>query len=132
MKTELILKFGFEASHSLTDYEIPHPHLWRLEVSLTGQPIEGRIADIPILRNQIQLLVDELSTTYLNDNSKVSANVREFPTCETLSEFFYQKLNALLQKQFCQKNPTIQLVSVMIAILNMENEEQGAVKLHLS
>jgi 6-pyruvoyl-tetrahydropterin synthase len=129
MKSELILKFRFEASHSLSGYETPHPHLWDLEITVGGQPIEGRIVDIVTLRKRIETLVDEIRSTYLNENQRVTENVREFPTCETLSHFFYKELQTVLMNEFQPSNPSICLTNILVAILEMNGVEMGAARL---
>lgn len=129
MRTELLLKFVFEASHSLADYEVPHPHIWKLEVAVEGKAIEGRIIDIVVLRTRIQKLVDLLNSTFLNENSRVGAAVREFPTCETLSQFFHREIKDILHEEFLPKNPSILLSSITVAICEMDHTEMGAVRL---
>lgn len=132
MKAELILKFEFEASHSLSGYEVPHPHFWRLEVVVGGIPqqnwMEGRIIDIVELRTQIEKRVNPLRLSYLNDNPHVSAEVRKFPTCETLSQFFCDELQQVLTTDFIETHPSVCLNSVMIAICDMDRVEMGAVR----
>jgi 6-pyruvoyl-tetrahydropterin synthase len=129
MKTELILKFAFEASHSLSDYEIPHPHLWKLEVVVGGKPLQGMIIDLVKLRTEMEDLLSRVKMTYLNENSIVGDDVRKFPTCETLSQFFFKELNQILAEKFIAKNPSIQVMSVMVAICGMDNDELGAARL---
>lgn len=129
MKAELLLKFAFEASHSLGGYETPHPHLWRLEITVGGDPIEGRIIDIVQLRTGIQREINALEKTFLNDHPKVSPEVRQFPTCETLSHFFATTLEGILQREFLPSNPTAHLISVLVAICDLDGTEAGAVRL---
>jgi 6-pyruvoyl-tetrahydropterin synthase len=129
VKTELLLKFIFEASHSLADYEVPHPHLWILKLAVGGRPIQGRIIDIVRLRARIDQLIQGLKLTYLNDNPTVSDEVREFPTCETLSQYFYGQIQALLAHDFAPANPSVALTSVTIAICEMDGTEMGAARL---
>src|SRR5690348_8168104 len=120
MKMELLLKFTFEASHSLAGFETPHPHLWILDLSVAGKPIEGRILDIVTFRARIQKMVDSLTGVYLNDSLKVDAAVREFPTCETLSYFFASQLNKILSEEYLPHNPSVLLTSVTVRICNMD------------
>ena len=129
MKTELLLKFVFEASHSLASYETPHRHLWRLEMTVEGEPMEGRILDMVILRERIQKQIDPLNHIYLNEYPHTNAQVREFPTCETLSGFFTFELQKILAEEFLSQNPTIKLTSVLVAICSIDGTELGAVRL---
>lgn len=129
MKSELVLKFVFEASHSLAGYETPHPHLWRLEVSFTGQPLEGKVIDIVRAREVILSQVGLIQKTYLNTNPLLDPATQKAPTCETLSLFFWNRITHLVDTQFRSENPTTQLHSVSIAICNMDGEETGLVRL---
>jgi 6-pyruvoyl-tetrahydropterin synthase len=128
MKTELLLKFVFEASHSLEGYEVVHPHIWRLELGLTGEPIRGRIVDIVDLRKGIQKRLDYLVRTNLNENPFVSGEVRSFPTCETLSQYFLEDIEDLVKHDFAPQNASIQVSSVLVAICDMDGTETGAVR----
>lgn len=129
MKSELILKFVFEASHSLLGYETPHPHLWRLEVSLTGQPLGGKIVDIVQARDAILKKITPIQKTYLNSNALLDSSTQQAPTCETLSQYFWNQLTHLVETLFHKENPTTVLNSVAIAICNMDGEETGLVRL---
>lgn len=131
MKNELILKFDFEASHSLANYEAPHPHPWKLEVVISGTPREGMIADIVVLREKIEEIVLPLRSTFLNDNPHVTEGVRKFPTCETLTEFFVERLVSLMSRTFQPENPTIAVSSALVSIHSMDGAEQGAFRLTL-
>ncbi len=131
MKTELILKFTFEASHALdwVNFEIPHPHIWRLEFSIAGNPLNGRLVDLAHLRVRVQSLLECLGSTFLNTNLRVDDSVRLTPTCETLSVFFKNELQLILDAEFLSLNPSIRLESVLVAICEMNGTEQGAIKL---
>jgi 6-pyruvoyl-tetrahydropterin synthase len=129
MKTQLILKFEFTASHSLSGYEVPHPHVWTLETIIAGEPISGKIADIMVLRQLFQGILDPLESTYLNENLATNWAVREFPTCETLSGYFFDQFKHILSNRFLVENPTVQLSSVRVGICGMDRVETGAVKL---
>ena len=131
MKNELSLKFSFQASHSLVGYEEPHPHLWRLEVIVGGVPIDGRILDIVELRACIEKQIHPLRMSYLNENSQLSSAVRKSPTCETLSEFFFDELKQIMMNHVVKVNSTIALQSIAVGICSMNGEEMGAVRIFL-
>jgi 6-pyruvoyl-tetrahydropterin synthase len=128
MKTELLLKFNFEASHSLEGFETPHPHLWRLEFAVEGESIQGRIIDLVHLRERVDQLIMPLKLTYLNENLFVTSEVRKYPTCETLSEYFSHHLQVILQHEYYPHNASIRLTSVLVAICEMDGTEMGAVR----
>ncbi len=129
MKQELLLQFQFEASHSLSGYETPHPHLWKIKVAIEGKPIQGRIIDLVVLRNRIQQLMDSLDQTDLNDCNGVSAQVNEFPTCETLAPFFYDKIQEILEKNFLPFSPSVRLTCVEVGLCDLLGVELGAIRL---
>jgi 6-pyruvoyl-tetrahydropterin synthase len=131
MSSELILKFDFEASHSLAEYEVPHPHLWKLEISVGGQVIHGKIVDMMAVRKQVELLIEGLRNTYLNENTFVDESVRMAPTCETLGQFFGLKLRDVFSTVFIKENPSIHLVSLMVTICTDQGTEIGGVRLFL-
>lgn len=125
---ELILNFEFEASHSLAGHELPHSHLWKLEVTIKGNPVNGRIIDIVLLRERIQKSLEVIKHQYLNKCDAVDETVREFPTCETLSHFFLVEFHKLLKMEFAPQNPTVRLTSVKVALCEMNGQEMGAAK----
>jgi 6-pyruvoyl-tetrahydropterin synthase len=129
MRSELVLKFEFEASHSLTNYETPHSHLWKLEVAIGGEAYQGMIVDMMGVRTEVEKLLEDLKGTYLNENNLVDDSVRKAPTCETLDLFFSTRLNEVLKKQFSPLNPTVHLVSVMVTICSVGGTEIGGVRL---
>jgi 6-pyruvoyl-tetrahydropterin synthase len=127
---ELVLKFSFEASHSLSGYETPHPHIWKIEIAVKGEPIQGKILDIVQLRSGIQKIIEPLASTYLNSNLFVSPEVREFPTCETLSNYFAYQMRSLIDKpEYISQNSSVRLSCVQVAICEMDMTEMGATRL---
>jgi 6-pyruvoyl-tetrahydropterin synthase len=132
MQSELILKFEFEASHSLENYEEPHFHLWKLEIAVGGQVVSGKIVDMMEVRNQVERIIDELKATYLNENPSVGDAVRKAPTCETLGQFFSVRLRDVLDNEFSEENPSIHLISVMVTICTMDATEIGGVRLSMA
>jgi 6-pyruvoyl-tetrahydropterin synthase len=129
MKTELILGFNFEASHSLSDYEQPHLHLWRLECTFSGKPIDGRILDMVQTRARIETLLESVSLTYLNENQNLTPEARRFPTCETLTHYFKLHLEQMVLTEFCKINSTIQLRSISVSIGELNGLQLGSVRL---
>src|SRR5437763_646129 len=120
MKLELILKFEFEASHSLGGYETPHPHIFKLETSISGKPINGWLIDLVILNRRIGLLTRDLHKTFLNENEKANQMVRDFPTCESLAPFFYERLSGIIKHEFLSQNPSLGLSYVQVSICEMD------------
>ena len=128
MTTELLLKFEFLASHSLSVREEPHPHLWRMEVVLSGEPREGMIVNLPEVRTTFETVVASLSQTFLNENPLLDASAKATPTCETLSAYFFRRFEDVLHRQFLLRNPTLKLKSVQVAICEPDGFEWGAAR----
>ena len=129
MRTELILKFSFEASHSLVGYETPHPHFWTLQVSITGSPQDGRIVDMVELRTKIQERLNPIQSSFLNESTEVDQQVRQFPTCESLCHFFFNEMNQIIEIHFSPKNPSLRLYSIEVTIADMNGSETGAARM---
>ncbi len=128
MTTELLLKFEFLASHSLSVREEPHLHLWRLEVVLLGEPREGMIANLPEVRTAFETVIASLSNTFLNENPLLDATAKASPTCETLCAYFFRSIEGILNRQFLLQNPTLKLKSVQVAICEPNGFEWGAAR----
>lgn len=69
-----------KASHSLAGYEIPHFHLWKVEVEFSkALPLkEDRLIDLVFLKTKIDELLLPLQGRYLNETlsfSPTSENV---------------------------------------------------------
>jgi len=129
MRSELILKFEFEASHSLAGYETPHSHLWKLEIAVGGQVISGKIVDMMEMRIHVEQLILGLKATYLNENPSVGEAVQKAPTCETLGQFLGIEIQNILASKFRSDNPSIHLVSTYVTLCTVEGLEIGGVKL---
>ena len=130
MRSELVLKFVFEASHSLAGYEEPHPHLWRLEVCLVGQIFQGKIIDIVKAREAILAEVRPLEKTFMNDNLKLDEPARKAPTCETLCQYFWNRISKVTDEVFVKENRTVLLDGIGIALCDMNGVETGLVRFY--
>ncbi len=129
MKIELLVKFQFIASHSLAGHEAPHPHRWNLEVVISGEPHEGKVVDMILFRSKILDLVQPLESQYLNESTLVTPAVRQFPTCETLSIYFMEKLKNTVLPSLLTHNPTVLFSSIQVGLCGMDGVETGAVRL---
>ena len=128
VRTELCLKFEFCASHSLSVREAPHEHLWRVSVSLVGETRAGMILNLPDVRHAFENVLAPLQNTFLNENTHLPPDAQAAPTCETLSAFLFNAFHERLTKDFLSANPTVQLVSVEVAICEPDGFEWGSVK----
>ncbi len=123
--TELVLPFEFIASHSLDTREEPHPHLWKGELRIEGQPIAGRVIDLPTAENRLKLILKNIENTYLNTNALFSADTRSFPTCETLSHDLYGMIDQECIIPARAENPSLRLLSVRIDLYETDGKFYG-------
>ncbi|MCS6988848.1 MAG: 6-carboxytetrahydropterin synthase [Chloroherpetonaceae bacterium] len=129
MTAELLLKFEFVASHSLPARPEPHPHLWRMEVVISGEPKNGMIINLLDARKAFEGVIAPLSQTFLNENPLLDAPARATPTCETLGGYFFRAFEQSIESRFAAQNPTLKLKSVQVAICEPDGYEWGAAKL---
>ncbi|MDX2129148.1 MAG: 6-carboxytetrahydropterin synthase [Chloroherpetonaceae bacterium] len=130
MKTELSLKFEFSAFHSLSVREEPHKHLWKVEVRIQGSPIGGMLVNMTEVRENIEVLLSQLESSYLNQNPTLPKEVQTSPTCETLGSYFYFVIGDMLQHNFFPRNPSLCLSSVEVTICEENGFEWGSAKLY--
>lgn len=129
MTTELIVRFKFNATHSLAPREEPHPHLWRVCAVIRGTPQHGFILDLMRVRQAFAPQIEILTGTYLNSNTSLSAEAQTTPTCEALASHFFSRLDAVMNETFRSDNPTAALFSVEVELDEPGGFEWGAAKL---
>jgi 6-pyruvoyl-tetrahydropterin synthase len=127
MKTELILKFEWRASHSLSRYEKEHPHLWELRFAISGDPQkDGMIVDLVTVRTFVDALIAPLREIFLNHASPLTGDEAQLnPTCETLSSYFLGQLDRKLLSELRRGNPTIRFTWLEVAIFEIHGKEAG-------
>jgi 6-pyruvoyl-tetrahydropterin synthase len=114
---ELFLRFDLNAAHSLHVREEAHFHLWRIEATLSGKPLEdGMIVNLPSVREEFEKKISPLEGVLLNSHGSLPESVRLFPTCETLSAHLASEFSATIDSIFRPLNPTLALDSVAITI----------------
>ena len=129
MKIHLIVRRTLLASHSLDTREKPHPHLFKFEFEFTGDPIRGRIVDLPILEDRLTRLLEPFQNRYLNDCGALPAPAREFPTCETLGTAFAEKIQAETLPSLRAENASLKLVSILVTLCEPDGQEFGSAKI---
>lgn len=112
MKLELIVNLSLEADHSLEENEAQHSHRWDIEVGLTGEPKQGRILSLPFAHRIFDDVLKPLRNTYLNNNSYLDKDSREFPTCENLASFLMTKFSLSLAGEA----PGVRIGSVQVGV----------------
>lgn len=126
-KTKLLLYFDFTASHSLDVREEPHPHLWKTILTFAGEPVKGRIVDLPLLEQAVKDDLFALSNSYLNENQALLPSTRAFPTCETLGESIATLVSEKTLSRFRKENPSIYLHSVQVTLCEGERVYGSAI-----
>lgn len=129
MKTKLILNFELIASHSLSQRETPHNHLWRIQAVIAGTPIEGMILNMVTVRSRFSQALLLLANTHLNDNPHLPAQTRATPTCETLAAYFFAAFGEILHLDFQQQNPTVRLAAIEVELYEPNGQEWGSARL---
>jgi 6-pyruvoyl-tetrahydropterin synthase len=131
LRTELLLRSQFEASHSLDVRESPHPHVWKVELTLGGEAQDhGKLVNLPTLQGALESVIGPLSGTYLNDQTLLPIFAREFPTCETLAAYLYSELETVIEKNFRSRNPTLILISMMVTLCDPDGREWGSARVY--
>ena len=126
MRTTLIIPFEFVASHSLAEFEKPHPHLWKFEARMTGELLEGRIVDLASLGKSIEDYISPYRDTYLNEAKKLPENAAQFPTCETLGAAFFALFDSEVLLPYRAKNQSLTLLSMKVSLCDLNGVSMGA------
>ena len=125
--TELVLQFTLQAGHSLDTREELHDHLWNFELTFTGDPIRGRIIDLPLLESKITELFQPFQKKPLNGKPRLNEAAQVFPTCETLGESFYGLIeNETIPPLRAELNPTLKLISVKVTLGDLDGRTYGS------
>ena len=126
MNITLVIRHELIASHSLNGREAPHPHRWVLEYRVAGDPVEGRIIDLPALAAAIRADLVGIEGSYLNECEVVDQATRDFPTCETLGAYLARRFDFKVLAGFIAGNPSLRLRSLQVTLLEMNGMEFGA------
>ena len=126
MKIKLVTELKIIASHSLAGFETPLPHLWKFKLTMAGDPVEGRIIDLPSLIEATQKMLKPYENTYLNDRRDLPRPAHEFPTCETLGAAFFEKIETEVLPPFRVANPTVRLHSLEVALCDLDGTAMGS------
>ncbi len=125
---EMFLKFQLRAKHSLDEREEAHEHIWRIEVGVTGEIQQGRIASMPHLRAVLEPAVSALQGKFLNADPLLDPDTRAFPTCEHLAYYF----EAEFKKRLTTENIAVRLTQIQVFVDELSGEETGSAKLTFS
>ncbi|MEM1108653.1 MAG: 6-carboxytetrahydropterin synthase QueD [Planctomycetota bacterium] len=104
MKTRILRKFSFDASHQL--FTMPeghkcrrmHGHTYQCEIVCEGEvdPSVGFFLDYGDLKKHIEPIVDTLDHRYLNEIEGL-----EVPTAEIIAKWIYDKIKPGLPSLVC-------------------------------
>ncbi len=129
LRTKLILNFEFIASHALSVRETPHNHLWRVKAIIAGEPQQGMILNMVDVRQQFKGVIEQLANSHLNDNPLLSPSAAQTPTCETLAAHFYGAFSGIIQRDFLEQNPSVQLSAIEVELYEPNGHEWGSARL---
>ncbi len=118
-RLELTVFGSFRASHSLTGFETPHFHLWRIEAVFgSNLPLTGdRLIDLVFLQSVLERIFLEVEGKYLNDALRVS------PTSENLAGWLWNRIRAEL--------PEAPLQEVSVELCDLDGRASGRARLGL-
>lgn len=126
LRTTLIIRHQITASHSLEGNEKPHPHLWKIEARISGEPVRGRIIDLPELEKALIADTEVLEGVYLNECQEVDEATRGFPTCESLGASLLRSWDQRVLPRFRAGNPSLRIASVQVTLCDPDGREYGA------
>lgn len=124
-KHQLEVSFDFIASHSLHVREEPHDHLWEIHLVLEGTPKGGFLFNLIDLRNLYEEDLKSFEGTFLNQQPLLDLSTRQTPTCETLSLFFFQRWEKLLQQEYGTTYPDVYIYSIGVTLFEKDGKKWG-------
>ncbi len=103
----------FKASHSLTGFETPHFHLWKITVEFKASlPLKtDRLIDLVLLQEALNQITAPIANTYLNDTLGAS------PTSENMALFIWKKV--------MERFPNDPLDLVAVSLCDLHGESMG-------
>lgn len=128
---ELLIEHTLIASHSLEFNEAPHPHRWVVEFTVGGNPVRGKIVDLPGLSKAIEASLKRFEKVYLNEYKELDEAGQAFPTCETLCANFSRITNQEVFAPFRDTNPSLKLVKIKVTLCEMDGSRWGSAQLWL-
>jgi hypothetical protein len=117
-KTLDLSVFGeFKASHSLTGFEVPHFHLWKVTVDFkTDLPIPGdRLIDLVFLQNILTSIFHAVEGKHLN------AVLAAPPTSENVASWVWDEVVRTL--------PEAPLAEVSVTLCDLDGKATGRARL---
>jgi 6-pyruvoyl-tetrahydropterin synthase len=109
----LSVETEFRASHSLEGFEIPHFHLWKVDVKFEASlPLANdRLVDMIWVQGVLDEILAPLKGTHLNQTLKLS------PTSENLALWLWEKIG--------QKIPEAPLAEIGIRLCDLQGQATG-------
>jgi 6-pyruvoyl-tetrahydropterin synthase len=112
---------NFKAAHSLSGFETPHFHLWKLAIEFSTQaPFEGdRLIDLVYLQKKVHEIVAPIENKFLNPIFGFQ------PTSENMAQWLWKQVNDSLSSA----NEHARLSGVSVTLCDLEGEAMGAARL---
>jgi 6-pyruvoyl-tetrahydropterin synthase len=116
-KLTLSVFYQFKASHSLSGFETPHFHLWKLAIEFSvDASFEGdRVVDLVYLQQKISEIVTPVDLQFLNQ-------IFDFqPTTENIAQWLWKEVAKAISEA--------PLTAVTVTICNLEGDATGSARL---
>jgi len=85
----------FDSMHMLPGHPkcgVPHGHTYKVEVEVTGEPVNGMVIDFALLKKSLIEILDRFDHTNLNTLVK-------FPSCENIAVEIHKHLKPRLENK---------------------------------
>ena len=116
-KIVLTVHSELKASHSLTGFETPHFHLWKVEASFESAfPLKSdRLIDLVFLQTTLSEIFSPIEGRFLNDVFSFQ------PTSENFCAWIWEALT--------QKLPDAPLCSMNVTLCDLDGRVSGSARL---
>ena len=132
MRHELTVHTTLTATHSLSEREHPHPHVWRIQVCVSGPLEKGRVLSLPDMKRWLDEILAPIQNTYLNDNLRLDSDTKREPTCENLCVYIYDHMYFAIDRMPEVAKRRVKVVWVQVAVLEQGGVELGSVRYYPS
>ncbi|MBI1860630.1 MAG: 6-carboxytetrahydropterin synthase [Deltaproteobacteria bacterium] len=128
MRHELTVNTTLTATHSLSEREQPHAHIWKVRVCVTGELESGRVLSLPEMKRWLDGILAPLQNTFLNEQPILDEDSRQEPTCENMSRFLFEKMSGALELMPSLAARRVLVAWVQVAVIEHDGSELGNVR----
>lgn len=130
MRHELSVNSTLAATHSLSEREGAHPHLWKIQICVAGLLERGRILSLPEMKRWLDEILAPLQNRHLNGHPALDTDSAAEPTCENLSRYLFDKMSAAVNEAADLQRRSVQVVWVQVAVIENDGIELGNVRFY--